>query len=263
MLSNKVVMYLIDHHCHLQHEKYENMKEEVIKQTCEEMSYVVVSGANEKWNKKAIEIAEKCKNFFATIGYHPVDAVKYSDKEWEEKLKTLEELAKHPKVIAIGEIGLDYHWIKDEKTNEIAKQRFLEQIRLADKLGLGVVIHSRDAELDAIKLVAENKRDNKVAFHCYSSHKHTELLHEHRFYAAVCTNIVRSKSVKKFVKRFGIERLLTETDAPYLSPFVGEINYPRNVKIVIEKISNILDMSLDDVSKKIKENFELLYNINK
>ncbi len=256
-------MYLIDHHCHLQHEKYNNMKEEVIKQTCKKMSYVVVSGANEEWNKKAIEIAKKCNNFFATVGYHPVDAVRYSDDEWEEKLKILEKLAKHSKVIALGEIGLDYHWIKDEKINEIAEQRFLDQIRLADKLGLGVVIHSRDAELDAIKLVAENKKDNKVAFHCYSSHKYTELLHEYKFYAAVCTNIMRSKSVKKFIKRFGIERLLTETDAPYLSPFVGEINYPWNVKIVIEKISKLLETSIEDVSKKIKENFEILYSINK
>lgn len=256
-------MHLIDHHCHLQHERYGNEKEKIVERACKDMDYVVISGANDEWNKKALDMAEKCNNFFAIVGYHPVDAVKYSVEEWEKKLKTLKELAKHPKVIAIGEIGLDYYWIKDEKLNEVAKQRFIDQIALADKLGLAVVIHSRDAELDAIKIVAENKRDNRVTFHCYSTHKHVGELQDYGFYAAVCTNIVRSKSVKKFVKRFGITKLLTETDAPYLSPQPNNINYPWNVEIVIEKIAEILNLEKEEVSKKIKENFEKLYKINK
>lgn len=254
---------LVDHHSHLQHEKFKEEREKVIKRSCDEMAYVVISGANDVWNREAIALVNKCPNFYATLGYHPVDAIKYKDDEWERKIKELKKMAKSKKVIGIGEVGLDYHWLKEEKDLKKAEERFIHQIELANELKLPLIIHSRDAEKDAIEIVKKYKNDDKVVFHCYSTHKYVELLKEYNFRAAACTNIVRSKSVKKFVKKMPLELIFTETDAPYLSPNPGKINYPWNVAIVVRKIAELKGIEEEEVKKQIKENFENLYGVNR
>ncbi len=254
--------YLIDNHSHLQHEKIINNKEDIIKKINETMAYVVVSGANHEWNIKAIEEFSSYEKIYLTLGIHPVESVNMSEKEFDEALEFIYSKSKeNNKVIGIGEIGMDFHWVKDPLKIKVMEERFIKQIDIANELKLPIIVHSWDAEKEAILLSAKYKNDNKVVFHCYSSHKNHELIHEYNFYASVCTNITRAKNVKKHAKRLNLENMLTETDSPYLSPTPGEINYPWNVSVIIEKVSQLKDVSKEEVEKQIYNNFIDLYEL--
>ncbi len=253
---------LVDNHSHLQHEKFDGIRDDVIKECEKRMRYVVVSGANDIWNKKAVELFSNKERFLITLGIHPVDSIKLSEKEFEEALEFIKQSSKKLKnLIGIGEIGLDYHWVKEKEKIEKMKERFIMQISLADELRLPVITHSWDAEEDVIRIVSNHKKDNRVVMHCYGSPKHCEIIHEHGFLAAICTNITRSKNVKKVVKRLNLENMLTETDAPYLSPIPNEINYPWNVKLTLEKIAEIKKISIEEVANTIYKNFVEFYGL--
>jgi len=254
---------LVDHHSHLQHEKFNEIREHVIEESQKRMRYVVVSGANHIWNRKAIDLFANKDKFLITLGIHPVDVIKLSEKEFDEALEFIKESAKRlNNLIGIGEIGLDYHWVKEKEKIKIMKERFIMQINLADELHLPIITHSWDADLEVIEMAHEYKKDGKVAMHCFSQPKIIELVHEYGFLAGICTNIFKNKSVKKSAKKLNLENMLTETDAPYLAPTPGEINYPWNVKLVIEKVAEIKKYSLEEVANTIYKNFVEFYELD-
>ncbi len=253
---------LIDHHSHLQHEKFDEIREEVIQKSINKMAYVVVSGANRLWNRRAVEIFGNKDRFLITLGIHPLDAVKMNEKEFEQALEEIRYYAKeHNNIIGIGEIGLDYHWIKDEYQRKISKERFIQQIDIANELSLPIITHSWDADAEVLKIGVEYKKDLKIAMHCFSSYKIVNDVHEYGILAGICTNIVRNKSVKKSVKKLDLKNILTETDAPYLSPNPSEINYPWNVSVVVKKIADIKGVSVDEVEATVYENFIQFYGL--
>lgn len=244
----------VDTHCHLDSRECNDI-ERVIKNV--ENNIIIVSGYDDDSNKEVIDLIEKYPNVYGTIGIHPSE-VKTSN------LSIIEKYVNHPKVVGIGEIGLDYHYGKEDK--ELQIDYFKKQIEIARKNNKTVVIHSRDAALDTLEIIAENPDVNYV-MHCYSYSLEMakQLLKYHvKFGIGGVLTFKNSKELKKVVESIPLEYLLLETDSPWLSPepFRGKKNEPKNVILVAQKIAEIKNISLEIVLKITTQNAMCQFNLN-
>lgn len=247
-------MELFDTHTHYNDEKFEKDREEIIKQTYEAgITKFVCAGYNLESSRKAVDIASKHDFIYSICGISPNDLEDYNNENLEE----IKELAKSKKNIAIGEIGLDYYWNKENK--EIQKQAFIDQINLANELGLPIVIHSRDAVQDTIDLLKENPVNRKGIFHCAQLNKY--LIEEGiklGFYISFAGPITfkNSKNAEEIVNLVPNDKILIETDSPYLSPepVRGTINDSRNVKYIAQKIAAIKGLPVEQIAKITYQN---------
>ena len=231
---------LIDTHCHISDEDYEN-KEEIIKNM--ENNIMIVSTASPKDIEEVVNLCETHKNIYGTLGIHPEFADTYKD----EDLQKVEKYLTHPKIVGIGEIGLDYHYTKENKEKQ--KELFIKQINLANKYQKTIVIHSRDAIEDTYNIIEKYKNKNiKCNMHCFSG----SLEMAERFVklgvklgiGGVLT-FKNEKKLKEIVHSLDIHNFILETDSPYLTPepLRGQKNEPRNVKYVAAKISQLKGIS--------------------
>lgn len=208
---------------------------------------------------RAIEIAEKFDNVYATVGVHPHD----SESVNKDTMKELERLALHPKVVAIGEIGLDYY--KNYAPQAVQQKVFEEQLELAIYLDLPVIIHDRDADADVMKTIV-NHKPKKGVFHCFSSSvEFAETVLAMNYYVSLAGPVTfkNANSLVDVAKYVPLTKLLIETDSPYLAPqpHRGQDNEPAYVRFVAEKISEIKGVSLAAVSASTQENTSLLFGI--
>lgn len=231
---------LIDTHCHISNEDYEN-KEEIIKNM--ENNIMIVSTASPKDIEEVVNLCETHKNIYGTLGIHPEFVDTYKD----EDLQKVEKYLTHPKIVGIGEIGLDYHYTKENKEKQ--KELFIKQINLANKYQKTIVIHSRDAIEDTYNIIEKYKNKNiKCNMHCFSG----SLEMAERFVklgvklgiGGVLT-FKNEKKLKEIVHALDIHNFVLETDSPYLTPepLRGQKNEPRNVKYVAAKISQLKGIS--------------------
>lgn len=253
---------LFDTHSHLNAEQFKEDLQEVIARMKEVgVSYTVVVGFDEVTIKKAIELAETYDFIYAAVGWHPVDAIDMT----EEHLKWLEELAAHPKVVALGEMGLDYHWDKSPK--EVQKEVFRKQIRLARKVNLPIIIHNREATQDIVDILKEeNASEVGGIMHCYSGGiEVAKQCVEMNFLISLGGPVTfkNAKKPKEVAMEIPMEQLLIETDCPYLTPhpFRGKRNEPSYVKLVAEEIANLKGLSYEEVAIKTTENAKKLFGI--
>ena len=227
---------MIDTHCHISDEDYEN-KEEIIKHMKDNI--MIVSTASPKDINEVIKLCETHKNIYGTIGIHP----EFADTYTEEDLKNVEKYLTHPKIVGIGEIGLDYHYTKENKNNQ--KELFIKQIKLANKYKKTIVIHSRDAIEDTYNIIEKYKtKDTKCNMHCFSG----SLEMAERFIKLGVTlgiggvlTFKNEKKLKEIVTILDIHNFVLETDSPYLTPepLRGTKNEPINIKYVATKISQL------------------------
>ena len=227
---------LIDTHCHISDEDYEN-KEEIIKHMKDNI--MIVSTASPQDIEEVINLCETHKNIYGTIGIHP----EFADTYTEQDLKKVEKYLNHPKIVGIGEIGLDYHYTKENKEKQ--KQLFIKQINLANKYHKTIVIHSRDAIEDTYNIVKQYKhKDTKCNMHCFSG----SLEMAEKFVKLSVTlgiggvlTFKNEKKLKEIVTTLDIHNFVLETDSPYLTPepLRGKKNEPVNVKYVAAKISQL------------------------
>ena len=253
---------LFDTHSHLNAEQFKEDLQEVIARMKEVgVSYTVVVGFDEVTIKKAIELAETYDFIYAAVGWHPVDAIDMT----EEHLKWLEELAAHPKVVALGEMGLDYHWDKSPK--EVQKEVFRKQIRLARKVNLPIIIHNREATQDIVDILKEeNASEVGGIMHCYSGGVEVaKQCVEMNFLISLGGPVTfkNAKKPKEVATEIPMEQLLIETDCPYLTPhpFRGKRNEPSYVKLVAEEIARLKGLSYEEVAIKTTENAKKLFGI--
>ena len=244
----------VDTHCHLDSRDCDNI-EQIIQNI--ENNIIIVSGYDDQSNQEVIALIEKYPNVYGTIGIHPSE-VKTSN------LSFIEKYVNHPKVVGIGEIGLDYHYGKEDK--ELQIDYFKKQIEIARKNNKTVVIHSRDAAEDTLKIIAENQDVNYV-MHCYSYSVEMakQLLKYHvRFGIGGVLTFKNSKELKKVVESIPLEYLLLETDSPWLSPepFRGQKNEPKNVLLVAQKIAELQNISLEIVLKTTTQNAICQFDLN-
>lgn len=260
-------MELFDSHSHLNDEKFNKDRDEVIKEICESgVTRFITAGYSLESSKKAIEIANMYDFIYATVGVSPNDIPQTEEELWKQ-LKEIKTLAKkNRKVLAIGEIGLDYYWNTENK--EIQKKVFIEQIRIANELDLPIVIHTRDAVMDTIQILKENNVQNRGVFHCCPQNR--ELIKEALklgFYISFAGPITfkNSKNADEMINLVPNDRLLIETDSPYLSPepVRGTRNIPSNVKFIAQKIADVKGVTLEELEKITVENTERIFKIVK
>lgn len=251
-------MKLVDTHCHLDNEKFDEDRLEVIERIKENLEFCVNIGYDLVSSKKSLELAKEYDFIYAVIGVHPIDIAEYS----EEVEKELEILGKNPKVVAIGEIGLDYHWMTEPK--DVQQERFKRQLELAERLNKPVVIHTRDAMEDTVNILKEYPNITGV-IHCYPGSLETAKQLVDRFYLGIGGTLTfkNSKKAVEVVKDIPLDRIVIETDCPYLTPepFRGKRNEPIYVEYVAKKIAEIKEISVEDVTKVTTENAKKLYRI--
>ena len=251
-------MRLVDTHCHLDNEKFDEDRLDVIDRIKGNLEFCVNIGYDLTSSKKSLELAKKYDFIYAVIGVHPIDIAEYD----EELEKELELLAKDSKVVAIGEIGLDYHWMTEPK--EIQQERFRRQLELAKRLNKPVVIHTRDAMEDTVNILKEYPNITGV-IHCYPGSLETAKQLVDRFYLGIGGTLTfkNSKKIVEVVKNIPLVRIVIETDCPYLTPepFRGKRNEPIYVEYIAKKIAEIKEITVEDVTKITTENAKKLYRI--
>ena len=239
----------IDTHCHLFKEDYEDI-EEVINEMKDNI--IIVSGCSTSTNKEVLELVNRYPNIYGTIGLHPEEANNVKEEDYDFIIKNIN----NPKIIGIGEIGLDYYYVNDNK--DLQKELFIKQIEIAKKYNKTIVIHSRESISDTIDILKKYE-DMKIVMHCYSSSLEIakELIKMNvKLGIGGVVTFKNGIKLKEVVENIPLEYLLLETDSPYLSPepFRGKKNRPYNCYYVAKKISEIKNISLDEVLKITTEN---------
>lgn len=256
-------MEIFDTHCHLNHlDLYKNI-EKIIKDAQDVgVKYFLVVGFNKETSLKAVEIASKYENVYATVGFHPTEIDDVSESDFIQVMNLL----KHPKVKALGEIGLDYYWIKDYDKQNKQKEWFVKQIKYANKNNIPVVVHCRDAIMDCYQILKQYDTNHKGVLHCFSSsiemaNKFTKL----GYYIGLDgpVTFLNSKQPKEVAKEVDINHLLVETDCPYLTPHPhrGKQNEPKFITLVIEEIAKLRNLSYEDVANTTSSNAKKLFHV--
>jgi len=247
---------LIDTHAHLDSSKFDNDREETIARALEAgIDTIVNIGFNRETIPTTMALAEKYPFIYAAVGWHPTDA---ADMKLEEDLAWIERLCAHPKVVAIGEIGLDYYW--DTSPKDIQHTVFREQIRLARRLNKPIVIHNRDAHEDVVRLLKEEKAEETGGImHCFSGSWETaKKCLDMNFYISFGGPVTfkNARVPKEVLERVPLDRLLLETDSPYLTPHPhrGKRNESAYVRLVAETAAEIKGFSLEEIGKITSEN---------
>ncbi|MFH8092971.1 MAG: TatD family hydrolase [Candidatus Aenigmatarchaeota archaeon] len=250
---------MIDTHCHLTYKGLKESCQQILEDARREMKAIITCGLPEDADD-ALALSEQYPGFvYVSLGIHPTDIVEMSDDEIEKYSKFMEKNKR--KIIAIGEIGLDYHWITDEKQKERTKEIFLFFLNMAKELDKPIILHSRKAEEEVLKLIIQE--DVKIAtFHSYTGNiTLARKIIEEGFFISLNTNLPNSKNARKIAKSLPLEQLLTETDAPFLSPYPGKPNVPQNVKLIVENIAKLRQMSIEEVKEILSENCESFFNV--
>ena len=254
-------MEFFDSHAHYNDEKFDEDREEVLSRLLSEdkITRIVVPGYNIEKSKYSVTLANSHDFLYATVGISPNDLEDFSN----ENLDKIEELAKSKKVVAVGEIGLDYYWNKENK--DIQKQAFISQIEIANRVNLPIVIHNRDAYIDTIEILKNHPVNQHGIFHCCQLNQ--ELIKEALkldFYISFSGNITfKSAKPEGPVNLVPLDRILIETDSPYLSPepFRGTRNDSAKVKLVAQRIADIKGISLEEVARVSYKNANRIYHI--
>ncbi|CDA16358.1 deoxyribonuclease tatd family [Clostridium sp. CAG:571] len=241
-----------DSHAHYDDSKFDEDRKEIIQKMYNEgVTKIISAGYNLESSKYASKLTSEYDFIYTTCGISPND-IPEGEKEFYKELIEIKELTKNEKCVAIGEIGLDYYWNKENK--EYQKRAFIEQINLANEVDLPIVIHSRDAISDTLEILKNNKVNRKGVFHCCMLNR--ELVKEALklgFYISFAGPVTfkNSKNAQEIIKMVPNERFFIETDSPYLSPEPnrGKRNDSRNLKYIVEKIAKEKDIDIEKVAE--------------
>ena len=254
---------MLDSHCHLNDERIYSDRKEIIERAISVgVDTLLVVGWDLPSSKLAISIANEFPNVYASVGIHPENLDGVSD----EMLKEIEELAQNEKVVAIGEIGLDYHWYKEKSEHDNQKIWFIKQIELANKLHLPLSIHAREATEDTYTILKEHTPLYGAVLHCYSGSK--EMMDKFLslgLYFGFDGPITYKNAItpKECVIHCPLDKILTETDSPYLPPvpFRGQRNEPSHIKEIFKQMALLKNIDEERLEKQIERNFSKLFHV--
>ena len=264
-------MEFFDNHAHLDDERFEEDREEVIKQIFNSgITGFISAGYSLEGTKKALELAHNYTFIYATAGISPNDIPQSEEKLWKniQEIDDIisEELNSKKSIVAVGEIGLDYYWEKDDNMREIQQKAFIKQIEIANKYKLPIVIHTRDAIMDTLKILKEHEALKKGVFHCCPQNR--ELIKEALklgYYISFAGPITfkNSKNADEMINLVPNDKILIETDSPYLAPepVRGTRNTPINVKYIAQKIASVKNISIEEVANLTRNNVLKIYGI--
>ena len=250
----------IDTHLHLSDEYYDDIEVIVNNAKKSKVDYLIVSCCTMNEIKKGMRLIDSFDNIYITIGLHPSEVNNYSD---EDIIKIFELITKNRKrIIGIGEIGLDYHYGKNDM--DIQKELFIKQLNLAHKLNIPVVIHTRDAVEDTLSIL--KKFNLKGVIHCFSGSVEVAKEYIKLGYKLGIGGVLTFKNsrLSDVLKSIGISNIVLETDSPYLAPepYRGQKNEPKNIPIIAEKIALLLNESIESVSKNTLKNTNDVFDLN-
>jgi TatD DNase family protein len=253
---------LIDSHAHLDDERFDKDRDRLIKSLKESgIDLIINPGSDLGSSIKAVSLSEQYDNIYAAVGVHP-----HSAKEMDEStIEVLKSFTNRDKVVAIGEIGLDYYY--DNSPREIQRQKFVEQLELAKEVNLPVIIHTRDAAQETFDILKEAQDGSlKGVLHCYSGSVEMALEYvKMGFYISLGGPITfkNARVSREVAKAVPIDRLLIETDSPYLTPepYRGKRNEPLFVRYVAGTIAEIRGITFDELAKETSENAKRLFRI--
>lgn len=242
----------IDIHCHL--DMLEN-QEQAISKMQKAKVICVTQGTNIESNRKSLELGEN-KEVKSALGIYPIEVLKMSSKEIEQELQFIK--SNKDKIVAIGEVGLDFK--EDEKEHERQEVVFKKFINLSSSLNIPIIIHSRKAELRCIEILQEEQA-KKVIMHCFSGKLSlAKRIIDNGWYLTIPTSVKNSEHFQNIIKQTPLDNLFCETDSPYLHPDREWPNEPLNVIVSYKKIAELKDLTLEDVEKKIEENYKILFS---
>jgi TatD DNase family protein len=256
--------YLIDTHAHIDMliSEYSQTLDSVLTDMREYgVKKAIIPSVEVKTLRSVVNIANSNKNIYGMVGIFPTEAKTYSD-EIEYDLKTIAE--NNTKIVAVGEIGLDYYW--DKSFVDLQKEVFIKQIKLANELNLPIVVHDREAHKDCFDIIKEYNKTSSVLFHCFSGS--VEFMKEcvkEGWYIAIggVVTFKNAVKIKEVATEVPIEKLVLETDSPYLTPvpYRGKMNKPAYVRFVAEEIANLRNMSVNELINITTENAERFFGI--
>ena len=250
----------IDTHCHLSRDDYDDIEEVVLDNRNAGIDKIIISGCTKESIVESLDICNQYSDVYVTIGYHPSETDIVTDSD----LELLEKQINHPKVVGIGEIGLDYHYGKENLEKQ--KDLFHKQLKLAEKHQLPVVIHSRDATQDTINLLKEFP-NVKGIIHCFSGSLETAKIYISIGYYLGIGGVItfRNSKLSDVIKEIGLTNIVLETDSPYLTPEPnrGKTNSSKYILDIAKYIAKTLNTSIDDVSKITLKNTSGLFDFNR
>ena len=256
---------MIDSHCHLEQNDFEKDLDEIIEK-CKESGIlaIITSCTHPSDFERTMEIVNKYENYvFASVGIHPEYIKEINEEAKENFLKLIEE--NKEKVVSIGEIGLDYFWIKEERWRKKQRELFVEMLEFAKKLKKPVTVHLREAYEDGLKIL-EDSGIKRVHLHMFNNPKLVEKVVENEWYVSIGPIILRNKTNRKVAKKMPMNKLLLETDAPWNSPKrilegIKDRNDPTSIKIVARKIAEVRKSNFDEIWKICAKNAIELFNL--
>ena len=249
---------IFDTHAHYDDEAFDEDREEVLKQIQEAG---VIGVLNCACSRKSLtttnELTLKYDFIYGALGIHPSDAYDYNE---DVRAEIIEKANSNKKILAIGEIGLDYHYTKENKDKQ--KELFITQIKLANKYNLPIVIHSRDAVKDTIDILKEYKSFGVI--HCFSESLEIAKEYINLGYKLGIGGVLtfKNSNLKETIKNISIENIVLETDSPFLSPIRGSINEPKNIKLIAEYLSEVKEISLNEVANITTKNANTTFGLH-
>lgn len=245
---------MIDSHCHLEQDEYYGRLQELICEWKKSLRYIVSSCAHVKDLNKTIEIHSLYKPFVnICIGLHPEFIKELKDEDIARVVKYIRTNIRD--IVAIGEVGLDYHWIKEPEFRVKQKELFIKFIRLAKELNLPLVVHSWQATSDAVFILEqEHMKNHKVLFHLLQDKNSVQKIKENGWLISIGPSLLKSKDIKKIARDMPIERILLETDSPWFKQEGQEFGEPINVILVTKKIAEIKHISPEQVEMQTDKN---------
>lgn len=254
---------LIDTHAHIDMEDFDADLEEMLQRAKDNgIEKIIIPAVEPSTFDRVIKIAEKYENIYGSVGIHPSEAKTYSEDVYYQ----MHELAQNKKIVAIGEIGLDYYW--DKSFVQLQKEVFERQIELAKKVEKPIIVHDRDAHLDTIEILKKtNAHETGVIMHCFSgSADFAEECVKEGFYIALggVVTFKNAKKMKEVAKIVPIDKLLIETDSPYLTPepYRGKRNEPAYVKFAAEEIAKLREMPFEELAQATSANALKIFRLD-
>ncbi|MCX8146880.1 MAG: TatD family hydrolase [Candidatus Woesearchaeota archaeon] len=224
-----------------------------------DVKIIVQNGVNPNSNRESIKIADQYPDVVRlALGIYPADALELSDEQFDNELKFIEK--NRNKIIALGEVGIDYHWVKENEKRKKQFENFEKIIGLSEKMHKPLIVHSRNAEKETFDFL-QSFNAKKVIMHCFNADFQTiKEAEDVGYYFTIPTSVVFSKHFRKMATRVSLERIFTETDAPFMSPFPDKKrNEPAFVVEAVKKIAELRKMKIEDVKSQIYENFKVFF----
>ncbi|HEX3015279.1 MAG TPA: TatD family hydrolase [Desulfobacteria bacterium] len=250
-------------HCHLDDQEFDEDRDLVIARLREQgVGRIINVGYDYASSVRSIKLAKEHPDIFASVGIHPHDIVGESEDDWDK----LRKLAQSEKVVAIGEIGLDYY--RDLTPRGAQREAFVRQLMMAEELGLPVIVHNREAHADVISALQGNRLSRGGVMHCFSGSWETaKIALNLGFYISFAGPLTFKKSVnlQQVAAKIPLDRVLVETDSPYLSPepFRGKRNEPANVRLVLEKLAEVKGLDREEMAAVTSHNAACLFGWEK